>query len=74
MKTLNDLRPGEEAFIQEIDLNIFACKFLSFGLMPRTKVHMVRLSPLGDAYYIKLGALHLAIRKSEASSIKIVDV
>lgn len=73
MKTLNDLRPGEEAFIQEIDLSIFACKFLSFGLMPRTKVCMVRVSPLGDAYYIKLGTLHLAIRKSEANSIKIVD-
>jgi len=73
VKTLGELLPGESAFIEEIDLSIFTCKLLSLGLLPRTKVIMVRPSPFGDAYYVKMGNLHLAIRKSEAAAIKIAD-
>jgi ferrous iron transport protein A len=69
--TLADLRPGDSAYIAEVNENNFTCKLLNLGLLPRTKVTMVRKAPFGGAYYIKLGSHQLAVRIEEAASITV---
>lgn len=71
LKSLADLKPGESAFISEVNENTYTCKLLNLGLLPRTKVTLVRKAPFGGAYYIKLGSHQLAVRIDEAASITI---
>lgn len=69
MVNLSSLLPGESGIVKRIIEGSFTCKLLSLGVLPKTKVKMVRKSPLGDAFYIKLENYQLAVRKSEAETI-----
>lgn len=55
--------------VVSIDLGSFTCKLLSLGILPKSRVIMVRRSPFGDAYYIKIENYQMAVRKSEADTI-----
>lgn len=46
-----------------------ACRMLAMGLLPDSEVSVVRLSPLGDALYIRFENTLAAIRKIEAQHI-----
>lgn len=46
-----------------------ACKLTSMGVLPGARVEMVRLSPFGSAYYVKVDGVRLALRREEAESI-----
>jgi ferrous iron transport protein A len=71
-RTITDLRPYESAKAISFTDNELACKLTSMGLLPGTKIQMVRQSPLGDAVYIKIDdGLRIALRKEEAASIRI---
>ncbi len=69
MNTLTSLLPGESGLVTRIIEGSFTCKLLSLGIIPKAKVSMVRKSPLGDAYYIKLENHQMAMRQSEADTI-----
>ncbi|MBC7884585.1 MAG: ferrous iron transport protein A [Saprospiraceae bacterium] len=73
-RTLSSLRTGESAFVDVLDECLFTCKLLNLGLLPKTKVTLVRKSPFGGAFYIKLGGYQLAIRIEEADTIYIDDL
>lgn len=68
-RTLLSLLPGESAFIDKLDVGISTCKLLNLGVLPKTKVTMVRKAPFGGAYYIKLDGHQLAVRTEEAATI-----
>jgi ferrous iron transport protein A len=71
-RTVNDLRPHESAKAVSFTDTALACKLTSMGLLPGTKILLVRLSPLGDALYIKIDdGIRIALRKEEASAIRI---
>lgn len=72
-KTLANLAPGQSAFVSVLDENIYTCKLLNLGILPKTKVTMVRKAPFGGAYYIKLDHHQMAMREEEASTIYILD-
>ena len=44
-------------------------KLLTMGILPGTKISMVRKSPLGGTYYFKIDDNIIALRKSEAKAI-----
>jgi Fe2+ transport system protein FeoA len=46
-----------------------ACKLTAMGVLPGARVELVRLSPFGDAYYVKVDGIRFALRKNEAASI-----
>lgn len=69
MRTILDLNPGEEGIVNSFSEASLACSLLTFGLLPETKIKMVRKSPLGNAICIKLGDYLLAVRKTQASKI-----
>ena len=74
MKTLLDLKPGEEGIILDYQETSLACSLITFGVLPDTTVKMVRKSPLGSAICLKLGDYYLAVRKSQAAKIMIKEI
>ena len=69
MQTLATLRPGETGTIMLLDEGTYTCKLLNLGLLPKSRVTMIRRSPFGGAYYVKLERHQLAVREDEAGSI-----
>jgi Fe2+ transport system protein FeoA len=43
------------------------------GVLPGAVIEMVRKSPFGDAFYIKVDGIRLALRNEEAQSILLTD-
>lgn len=71
IRTLLNLKPGESAKIAVVSESSLTCKLLNLGLLPGTKVTLVRKAPFGGAFYIKLGSHQLAVRTEEAASITV---
>ncbi|MGE5355281.1 MAG: FeoA family protein [Deltaproteobacteria bacterium] len=44
-------------------------KLLIMGILPGTRISLIRKSPLGGTYYFKIDENIIALRKSEAKSI-----
>ena len=74
MATLASLKPGESAFVTLLAEGCYTCKLLNLGILPKTKVTMVRKSPFGGSFYIKLERHQLAMRIDEAKTIYIDKV
>lgn len=68
-KSLLDLKMGEVAYVKDCELTNFTCKLLTLGLLPKTKVKVVRKAPFGGALYVKINDYQIAVRKSEAKLI-----
>ncbi len=64
-----DLNIGESGIVKSFADDGMACKLLTVGIIPETKISMVSKSPFGGAYCLKLGKTLIAIRKSEAKTI-----
>lgn len=69
-----DLSPGESAWVESLDASgRVRRRLLDLGLVSGTKVKALRKSPLGDpTLYLIRGAM-IALRKEEASLIKVLD-
>ena len=50
------------------------CRFLDMGLIPRTKVKMIKMAPLGDPIQIYIRGYELTIRKEDAEKIELEAV
>lgn len=72
-RSVNDLKKGESGYVKSFKNLDCACKLLTLGLLPKSKVTMIRKSPMGDAYYLKLNNHQIAVRQSEAYSIILED-
>ena len=68
-RTVYNLKKGESGFVESFENMDFACKLLTLGLLPKSKVTLMRKSPMGDALYLKLNNHQIAVRVSEAKSI-----
>lgn len=71
MPSILDLKIGQSGYITSFANNKHACKLLSLGLLPKSKVRVLRYSPLGDALYLKIDHQLVAVRKMEAAAILI---
>ncbi|GIV02214.1 MAG: ferrous iron transport protein A [Armatimonadetes bacterium] len=72
MKTLADLKPGEEATVVELtSTGLTRERLQDLGIVPGTRVRASLISPLGDpvAYEVR-GAL-IALRRPDAATILI---
>jgi ferrous iron transport protein A len=69
---LSDLGIGDEAQVIEVggQRNV-ARRLMEMGLLPGTRVRVVRRAPLGDPLEIRLRSYSLSIRRSEAEHIEI---
>lgn len=44
-------------------------KLMAMGLLPGSRVVLVRRAPFGGGWYVKVDNLYIALRKEEASSV-----
>ena len=74
--TLSDLHAGSTAVIQDIPVghDEHITRLRELGLVPGTKVRLVRRAPFGDPIEISVRGSRLAMRRSEARHIKILPV
>ncbi|MEM7103635.1 MAG: FeoA family protein [Bacteroidota bacterium] len=68
-KSAIDLAINEIAQIASFSNEQLAGKFMAMGVLPGSKVCMVRKAPFGGAYYLKVDRHSIAVRKEEAECI-----
>jgi Fe2+ transport system protein FeoA len=71
---LSDLSIGSTAMIKDIPVghDEHITRLRELGLVPGTKIRLVRRAPLGDPLEIAVRGSRLAIRRSEARHIQIL--
>ena len=73
MKSLADLAVGEAGIVREVEAaRGTRRRLLELGLLPGTRVEVLRRAPLGDPLVVRLRAYSLSIRKREAARV-VVD-
>ena len=68
-RTLPELKANESARTLSFSDPALAGKLTAMGLLPGTRIEMVRSAPFGKAYYIKVDGIRMALREEEAASI-----
>lgn len=71
--TLDELPIGESAIIKNVGgEGALRCRFLDMGLIPKTRVEVRKVAPMGDPIEIRLRGYELTIRKDDAKEIEVV--
>ena len=71
--TLDQLPIGQEAIITAVGgQGELRCRFLYMGIIPKTRVRMQKVAPMGDPMEIRLRGYELTIRREDAAKITIV--
>lgn len=71
--TLEELPIGKSAVITSVGgEGALRCRFLDMGLIPKTRVEVRKVAPMGDPIEIRLRGYELTIRKEDAKKIEIV--
>ena len=70
--TLKDLEIGKSAVIKTVGgEGALRLRFLDMGLIPKTKVKMLKRAPMGDPLDIVLRGYELTLRIEDAKNIEI---
>lgn len=72
--TLEELPIGQEAVIAKVGgEGALRCRFLDMGLIPKTRVQVCKVAPMGDPIEIRLRGYELTIRKEDAKKIEVIS-
>ncbi|MDD6058450.1 MAG: FeoA family protein [Clostridiales bacterium] len=72
--TLDELQVGEAAIITEVGgEGALRCRLLDMGLIPKTRVEVRKIAPMGDPMEIRLRGYELTLRKEDARKIEIEE-
>lgn len=70
--TLNNLPMGKAAVITKVGgEGILRCRFLDMGLIPKTRIVVQNVAPLGDPLELRLRGYTLTIRREDAEKIDV---
>ena len=70
MKTLDDLKIGESSLVESLQgEQVFQDRLMDLGILPGTRVTLVRRASMGGPLEIRLRSYHLAIRRNDAKKI-----
>ncbi len=69
--TILDLKTGQIALVKQFSDFEATCKLLTMGLVPNARVELIRKSPFGGAFYVKLDNHIIGMRAVEAASVEI---
>ena len=70
--TLDKLPLGQEAVITAVGgEGALRCRLLDMGLIPKTRVRVEKVAPMGDPIEIHIRDYELTIRKEDASQIEV---
>lgn len=71
--TLEELPIGRQAVIKSVGgEGALRCRFLDMGLIPKTRVEVRKVAPMGDPIEIRLRGYELTVRKEDAAKIEVV--
>lgn len=71
--TLNELPIGEKAVISKVGgEGALRLRFLDMGIIPKTKVSVRKVAPLGDPIEIHIRGYELTIRIDDAKKIEVI--
>ena len=72
---LNELKVGRTAVIKSVGGEGSLClRLLDMGIIPRTKVKMHKIAPMGDPVEITIRGYELTLRVEDAKHIEIQPV
>lgn len=71
--TLNELKTGQSAVITSVGGDgALRCRLLDMGLIPKTKVMIRKVAPMGDPIELFMRGYELTIRLEDAEKITVV--
>lgn len=71
--TLEELPIGKQAVIKSVGgEGALRCRFLDMGLIPKTRVEVRKVAPMGDPIEIRLRGYELTVRKDDAAKIEVI--
>lgn len=69
---LNELPIGKDAVIRHVGgEGALRCRLLDMGLIPKTKVKIQKVAPMGDPIELRLRGYTLTIRVDDAKKIEV---
>ena len=71
--TLKDAKVGSIVKVISIEESPLKQRLMSMGIIPNTKVEILRSAPLGDPIAIRLRAYNLALRRDDAEKIFVTE-
>lgn len=70
--TLDDLKVGESAVITAVGgEGALRLRLLDMGLIPRTRVSLIKVAPMGDPKEIMVRGYVLTLRREDAAKIEV---
>ena len=70
---LSELKKGQKAVIKLINNKEILLKLMEMGCLPREKIEVEKIAPMGDPISIAVSGYHLSLRLNEADQV-IVDL
>ena len=71
---LHELKTGHSGIITAVGgEGALRLRFLDMGLIPRTRVTLVKVAPMGDPIEIHIRGYELTLRKEDAENIEISE-
>ena len=72
--TLAELKIGQDAVITAVGgEGALRCRLLDMGLIPRTRVTLQKIAPMGDPIEIRVRGYELTLRVEEAEKIEVKE-
>lgn len=70
--TLDQMKVGQEGVITKVGgEGALRLRFLDMGLIPKTRVTVQKVAPLGDPIQLSIRGYELTIRKEDAAQIEV---
>ena len=69
MTTLDKLKIGQTALIQEFTDDFLSLKLIEMGCLPGESIKLSNIAPFGDPIAIEVSGYLLSLRKQEASTV-----
>lgn len=70
--TLDKLPVGQSAIITDVRGNgPLRCRLLDMGIIPKTKVSVIKIAPMGDPIEIHVRGYELTLRMEDARNIEV---
>lgn len=70
--TLDQMPIGKTAVIRQVGgQGALRCRLLDMGLIPKTRVRVEKVAPLGDPLELRVRGYSLSLRKEDAGKIEV---
>lgn len=66
---LSKVEPGKAGFIARFTNDQIGCKLLTMGVLPGSRVEVMRTAPFGGGLVVKVDSNYFALREQEAACI-----